>query len=126
MSRGAVRREQILDAALEALRAVPVAEVQLAEIADRAGMRPAHVLYYFGSREGVLAAVAERLRDTRDGADYLPHDRHDPYWKLRIDGWLRGGPGDAEQFALDGLALHVLAGHLTRDEAVALAEGLTR
>jgi AcrR family transcriptional regulator len=110
----AVRR-RIVEAALEVIRAQPVADVQLAAIAERAGMRPGHVLYYFASRDDVLvetvrqaeagvhaartAALAgvddpmERLE--RYVVHYLPDDRHDPVWKLWLEGWLRSASHDA-------------------------------
>jgi AcrR family transcriptional regulator len=113
--RGDLRRQQIVEAALAEIRTEAVADVQLAAIAERAGMKASHVLYYFGSRDDVLiAAVAhaeqqlatgrgERLRAIDDPierlaafvAAYLPDDRHDPVWKLWIEGWLRS-PSRAE------------------------------
>lgn len=107
--RGDLRRQQIVEAALAEIRTQAVADVQLAAIAERAGMKPSHVLYYFGSRDDVLiAAVAhaeqqlatgrgERLRAIDDPLErlaafvgtYLPDDRHDPVWKLWFEGWLR-------------------------------------
>jgi len=168
------RRQTIVDAALEVVRSHPVADVQLAEIAERAGMRPNHVLYYFASRDDVLieavrhaetrlaAARSEELRSSDDPLaryveEYLPDDRHDPVWKLWLEGWLRSASHDAfgavgremnerwlsdlvdalqdavvagaaltEDVAafgrrfnvfLDGLAVHVLAGHLDVAEA---------
>ena len=107
--RGDLRRQQIVEAALAEIRTEAVADVQLAAIAERAGMKASHVLYYFGSRDEVLiAAVAhaeqqlatgrrERLRAIDDPMErlaafvdmYLPDDRHDPVWKLWIEGWLR-------------------------------------
>jgi AcrR family transcriptional regulator len=180
------RRRQIIDGALEAVRAAPVADVPLAAIAARAGLRASHVLYYFASRDDVLIAAvahaeqalaegrAERLAGIEDWRArlsayvraYLPHDRHDPVWKLWVEAWLRSPSrdsfavvgNDADRrwhadlvaalehaaargarlpepagelarrllFVLDGLAVHVLAGHVTADAAAALAERTLR
>jgi AcrR family transcriptional regulator len=169
-------RARIAAAALEVIREQPVADVQLAAIAERAGMRPGHVLYYFASRDDVLveavrqaeARIGEEREVALAGVDeplerleryvvhYLPDDRHDPVWKLWFEGWLRsasheafaevgnaidarwrgdltralrdaGARGDVEEYAmrlnvlLDGLALHVMSGHLSPEHAAAIA-----
>ena len=114
-ARGEIQRRRIIDAALQAIRASPVADVQLAAIGKHASLSPSHVLYYFASRDDVLiAAVAhaeqelaagrpERLRAIEDPnarlrayvRAYLPDDRHDPVWKLWIEGWLRSASREA-------------------------------
>ncbi len=179
--RGDARRRQILDGALAAIREQAIADVQLSAIAKHAGLKPNHVLYYFASRDDVLiAAVAdaehrlaegrsERLREIADPQQrlaayvmaYLPEDRHDPVWKLWVEGWLRSASRDqfAEvgweanmgwradlveavqralgppapttdevtalarrfNFLLDGIAIHVLAGHVEAAEAHEIA-----
>jgi len=169
-ARADARRQTIVEAALEVVRSHPVADVQLAEIAARAGMKPNHVLYYFASRDAVLieavrhaeTALADaRSRELRAAEEplaryveqYLPDDRHDPVWKLWLEGWLRSASHDefgavgremnerwlsdlvavlegsvaagedklafARRFNvfLDGLAVHVLAGHIDIEEA---------
>jgi TetR/AcrR family transcriptional repressor of bet genes len=180
-ARGDARRRQILDGALAAIREQPLADVQLSAIAARAGLKPNHVLYYFASRDEVLIATVahaeralaagrrERLTAIADPEErlrayvraYLPDDRHDPVWKLWIEGWLRsasreefaevgweanlGWRGDLIasvehalgpeapaadalvalarrfNFLLDGLAVHVLAGHVGADEGIEIA-----
>ena len=106
---------EIAEAALEEIRAQAVADVQLSAIAARAGLRASHVLYYFGSRDEVLIAAvehaeqrlaagrSERLRAVADATErlaafvraYLPENRHDPVWKLWIEGWLRSASREA-------------------------------
>jgi AcrR family transcriptional regulator len=184
--RGDLRRQQIVEAALAEIRTQAVADVQLAAIAERAGMKASHVLYYFGSRDDVLiAAVAhaedllatgrsDQLRAIDDPTErlaafvdaYLPDDRHDPVWKLWIEGWLRSPsrtefapvgrkadegwmadvlecfehatargrtlPEPARDYArrflflLDGLAVHVLADHISTADAAAAAMAALR
>jgi AcrR family transcriptional regulator len=179
--RADARRQQILDGALAAIREQPLADVQLSAIAAHAGLKPNHVLYYFASRDDVLIATvaraehqlaagrSERLREIADPGErlaeyvksYLPEDRHDPVWKLWIEGWLRSASRtefaevgwevnlgwradliEAVQYALgsrapssedvtafarrfnfllDGIAIHVLAGHFDASEAGEIA-----
>jgi AcrR family transcriptional regulator len=116
-------RARIVAAALEVIREQPVADVQLVAIAERAGMRPGHVLYYFASRDDVLVETVRqaeaRIGEEREAAlagvedplarleryvvQYLPDDRHDPVWKLWFEGWLRSASHDA--FATAGQAI---------------------
>jgi AcrR family transcriptional regulator len=181
--RGDARRRQIVEGTLGAIRAQPVADVPLAAIAAHIGLAPNHILYYFPSRDAVLIAAvehgekalaegrSERLRSVEDPGErlaayvreYLPDDRHDPVWKLWIEGWARtasreefGAVGweanlrwradlvEALEHAvaagaslsdgvtavarrvnmlLDGIAIHVLAGHVTPAEAAGIAMG---
>jgi TetR/AcrR family transcriptional regulator len=59
---GAVARERLLDAALALISERGVAATSIAQIAERAGVTPAMVHYYFKNRELLLdALVAERL-----------------------------------------------------------------
>jgi len=184
--RGDERRRQIVEGTLEAIRAQPVADVPLASIASHIGLAPNHILYYFPTRDAVLVAAvehgeralaegrSERLRAVADPdarleayvREYLPDDRHDPVWKLWIEGWARSRSREefgevgweanlrwradleaALEYAvtagaelsdeltavaqrlnmlLDGIAIHALAGHVTADEAAAIAMGAVR
>ena len=62
-SRGDVRRQQILDAAVELFSARGYRSTGLAQLADTVGMSHPGLLYYFGTKERLLLeVVAERDR----------------------------------------------------------------
>ncbi len=64
--RGRRRRQQILDAAVELFSAKGYRGTGLAALADRVGMTPTGLLYYFGTKERLLLEVmAERDRADR-------------------------------------------------------------
>jgi AcrR family transcriptional regulator len=83
--------------------------VRLAEIARRANMSEGHVLYYFGTKNRILAetlvwseagVTARRraaLAEAAAGWDqlrvfvqfYLPRDYQDPVWALWVEAWAR-------------------------------------
>ena len=61
--RGDARRQQILDAAVALFAAQGYRGTGVAALADRVGMTATGLLYYFGSKERLLAeVVAERDR----------------------------------------------------------------
>lgn len=64
--KGRLRREDILAAAVAVYAEAGYRGSSLREIARRVGMTHAGLLYYFPSKEALLAAVLER-RDTEDG-----------------------------------------------------------
>jgi AcrR family transcriptional regulator len=107
--RGADTREKVLAAALAVVRERPLAEVQLQQIAARAGISAGHVLYHFGSKDRILVETlrwseesmardrVRRLSELSDPAAalggwivlFLPHSHQDPTWKLWLEFWLR-------------------------------------
>lgn len=107
--RGRQARRRVLEAALEVIAERPVAEIQVQQIAERAEMSPARVLYYFQSRDQILAETfrwSERQLSERRALEqaaltdpmerlewfvalYLPKGRHDVSWKLWLEAWLR-------------------------------------
>ncbi|WP_327091236.1 TetR/AcrR family transcriptional regulator [Nonomuraea sp. NBC_01738] len=111
--RGRQARRKVVEAALSVIAERPVAEIQVQQIAERAGMSPARVLYYFTSRDQILAEtfrwseqrLAERRAEELTGdprrrldryiAIYLPVDRHDVSWKLWLEAWLRAVSNEA-------------------------------
>lgn len=59
------RRHRVLRAAAEAIAERGFAETRIADIADRAGMSPGHVMYYFSSKEELLLEALRFSEDTR-------------------------------------------------------------
>ena len=72
----AVRREEILDAALRIISETGWSGATLLQIADAVGMSKPGLLHHFGSRDALFTAVLQR-RDERDfdieGDDLLDH-----------------------------------------------------
>jgi AcrR family transcriptional regulator len=62
-AKGQTQAESILDAAVNCLGNEGYAGTSLQRIADAAGVQKRMVLYYFGSREQLIAAAVERLAD---------------------------------------------------------------
>ncbi|MFI6497856.1 TetR/AcrR family transcriptional regulator [Nonomuraea typhae] len=121
--RGRQARRRVLEAALAEIAERPVAEIQVQQIAERAGMSPARVLYYFPSRDQILAETfrwserqlaEERARVLAAAGDplarlerfvalYLPKGRHDVSWKLWLEAWLRSTSADEMSRTADEL-----------------------
>ncbi len=60
-SSGTERRAALLDAAQQILAEKGLPRVTVREVAKRAGVKPALVNYYFGSKDDLLRAVADRI-----------------------------------------------------------------
>ena len=60
-SSGPARRAALLDAAQEIMAEKGLPRVTVREVAERAGVKPALVNYYFGSKNDLLRAVADRI-----------------------------------------------------------------
>lgn len=124
-------REQVLEATLAMVAEEGLAKVTMAGLAARLGTSGGHLLYYFGTRDGLMLETlrwseqqyAEQrapllheaaTRPAGAPADpaalrsfaevYLPVDQRDPRWLLWLELWARA-PYDAElalaQQALD-------------------------
>jgi AcrR family transcriptional regulator len=106
------RRTQMLEAAMEVIAERGLCETRIADVADKAGLSPALVVYYFGSKETLLTgalAYAEDLfyieafRELTgiEGASHRlvrlielacpPEVRRerDEYWTLWVELWSR-------------------------------------
>jgi AcrR family transcriptional regulator len=64
--RGAARREEIIDAAIELFARHGYRGTGLLTLAKRVGMSHTGILSYFGTKEGLLKAVMERRTKIRD------------------------------------------------------------
>ena len=72
---GAAVRERLLDAAAELFGRQGFARTSLRDLASAAGVTPAMVSYYFGSKEGLYSALLERaLEELLPDAAALPGD----------------------------------------------------
>ena len=60
---GEARRETVLDAALDIFSTVGLHGASIDQIADRAGLSKANLLYYFPSKEDLYIAVLRRVLD---------------------------------------------------------------
>lgn len=68
-AKGIAKREEILDAALAVVASHGYRGASVREIADAAGLSPAGLLHYFGTKEELFVAILE-ARDERDAAAY--------------------------------------------------------
>jgi len=101
--RDAIRRPQILATATELVREKGLWNVRISDVARRAGISPASVVYYFGSKDQLFAqaiagaddafyaAVEPELRELEDPAERLAllvvrSSTSD--WVLWVDLWL--------------------------------------
>ncbi|MEV4893079.1 TetR/AcrR family transcriptional regulator [Nonomuraea sp. NPDC055795] len=137
--RGRLARRRVLEAALEVIAEQPVSEIQVQQIAERAGMSPARVLYYFQSRDQILAETfrwSERDLAERRARDlaavtapaarltayirlYLPEGRHDASWKLWLEAWLRSTSASEMSRTADAID-----SGWTRDLTAIIADGV--
>ena len=58
------RREQMLHAALEVISARGYADTRIADVAERAGVSPALVIYYFKTKDQLLTEAIRHYEDT--------------------------------------------------------------
>ncbi|HYV15481.1 MAG TPA: TetR/AcrR family transcriptional regulator [Conexibacter sp.] len=92
------RREALLRAAIELIGEQGLSQVRVADVAERAGISPGHVLYYFEGKADLFAQALRMVeQDLRD--DYLAHAASLPTaaerWRYLIEAAAPTGPGDA-------------------------------
>jgi AcrR family transcriptional regulator len=131
------RRLQIIDAAGAVIAQRGVCDARIADIANRLGISPALVLYYFPSKDALLAealtrrdqrffeAVAEASKGVERASDRLRmvieascppepgSERHDSEWHLWLEMWSRSRHDPAlgaVRARMDGLFRALIAG----------------
>jgi AcrR family transcriptional regulator len=72
-AKGVAKREEILEAALAVVAEHGYRKASVREIADAAGLSPAGLLHYFGSKEELFVAIL-RARDARDEQEHGSED----------------------------------------------------
>lgn len=72
-AKGVVKREEILEAALAVVASHGYRKASVREIAEAAGLSPAGLLHYFGTKEELFVAIL-RARDERDELAYAGED----------------------------------------------------
>ncbi len=92
------RRDRIVSSAAEVLRERGLEDTRIADVADRAGMSPGHVMYYFDSKDQLLLE-AVRAAEDRFFAEVVDRLAEVPSARARlrrlIDLWCP--PGDARR-----------------------------
>lgn len=69
-AKGVAKREEILEAALAVVAEHGYRKASVREIADAAGLSPAGLLHYFGSKEEMFVAILQ-ARDQRDLREHI-------------------------------------------------------
>lgn len=72
-AKGVAKREEILEAALAVVAEHGYRKASVREIADAAGLSPAGLLHYFGTKEELFVAILQ-ARDDRDEQEYAGED----------------------------------------------------
>jgi AcrR family transcriptional regulator len=114
-------RERILEAAMDAIAVRGMAGLRMADVGERAGMSPGHILYYYSSKQRLLletlrwsedrpaerrarelqALWTARERLERFIAIYLPTGADQAEWLLWLQIWALGAE-DPEVAAISG------------------------
>ncbi len=97
--RPATARERLLEAVIEHLGRNGIGDTSLRGIAEAVGTSHRMLIYHFGSREGLLAAVTQEV-ETRQRATMLatydtdlpPLEAAARYWEDTVEASLRYGP----------------------------------
>ena len=93
------RRARVLEAAAQALLQRGFAETRIADIAERAGMSPGHVMYYFDSKEKLLLEALRFREEALFYAEIAGVADGVSAWE-RLERWIErsipSGPADEQ------------------------------
>jgi len=118
-SRSDQRRERVLEATIAAIADVGVDRLRMTDIAERSGMTPGHILYYFGRKDRILI---ETLRwsehDLAQSRRVALSKERDPRRRLRllVDHYLPQGTADARWNLWLQVGIHPPSDDETREQ----------
>jgi AcrR family transcriptional regulator len=98
MATKAERREALVRAAIDLLAEKGLSGTRVADIGERAGMSPGHVLYYFDGKSDIFTRALRTIEDDlrRDAyAAFESRPAAAERWQWLIDEAAPTGPGDA-------------------------------
>jgi len=113
--RGKNARERVLEAAMRAIAEEGLEAMRMRTVAERAGMSPGHVMYYFPTKNLLLLEAlrwseaeltARRRQELAHIADpterlarfvilYAPETSNDPHWTIWLEVWARTSRSEA-------------------------------
>lgn len=79
-SKGAERELSVVTAAAELIAEQGLAQLRMADVADRAGMSVGHVTYYFPSKTELLVRAIQQSEEQFQSEVRLALQRHDDAW----------------------------------------------
>jgi AcrR family transcriptional regulator len=96
-AKGKAREELVIDAAAQAIAERGLANVRVSDVAERAGMSPGHVTYYFPSKSALLMRTIWQSEESLSELVAEKIQRISDPWK-RLDALVElsaaSGPGD--------------------------------
>jgi len=104
----AARRRHIIDCTIRVIARGGLAETSLSRVAREAKVAKGIICYYFGSKDGLLAAVRERLRERTFLAAVAEAEMHDDAWD-RISAFVAAHLWQLRDRHLDVVAMRHLA-----------------
>jgi AcrR family transcriptional regulator len=91
------RREALVRSAIEVIAEKGLSGTRVADIGERAGISPGHVLYYFDGKSDIFMRALRTIEDDSRGevqASWESRPSAAERWAWMIEHWAPEGPGD--------------------------------